>query len=150
MPGTQGIYISWKGIPEVTQQLMRAAERYRSPGHVNRLIRPAANKMKQEISSVTAATFLGKPHSTGNLAKSIKTWTYRDMRAVFAGANVGTKSARYPDGWYFGFHEKGTKTKSGKQHIRPKRMLERAYANRGQAVASEIANALLQDLKYFL
>lgn len=150
MPGTQGIHISWKGIPGVTQKLLKAAERYRSPGQVNRIIRPAANKMRQEITSVTRATFLGKRHSAGNLARSIRTWTYRGKRGVFAGANVGNKSKTHPDGWYFGFHERGTKTKSGEQHIRPKHMLQRAFANKGNAVASEMANALLADLKYYI
>jgi len=140
-----GITISWHGIPEVSAQLLKAANRYRSPGEVNRIIRPAADKMRQEISNVTAATFQG---STGNLAKSIKTFTIRGLRAVFAGANVG--GGRYPDGYYFGFQEKGTKTKAGHQRIKPRNMLARAYANKGQAVASEIANALLADLKYFL
>lgn len=150
MPGTnKGVFISFKGIPELTQKLFKAAEHYRTPGEVNRIIRPAAKRMRQEISSVTAATFMGAKHSTGNLAKSIKTWTVTRRRGVFAGANVGS-SGRYPDGYYFGFHEKGTKSKYGKPHIRPKRMLERAFANKGQSVASEMANALLADLKYYL
>jgi hypothetical protein len=99
---------------------------------------------------VTAATFTGKPKSVGRLARSIKTWTYRDLRGVFAGASLGGGSKRYPDGYYFSFHETGTKNKAGKQHIRPKHMLQRAFANKGHAVASEIANALLADLKHYL
>lgn len=150
MPATQGIHISWHGVPQVTKSLLYAAKTYRNPGHVNKIIRPAARKMQQEIKNVTQSTFMNAPHSTGNLARSIKLWTYRRFRGVLAGAHYGKasgpeKESRYPDGYYFGFHERGTK-----KGIKAKYMMQRAYQAKGQQVASEIANALIADLKYFL
>lgn len=144
------ITVDIKGIPGVSRELWKAANRYQTPSQTRKIIRPAAGIMSSGLKSVVGTSFPAPTRSTGNLRRSIRIMQFaraRNMhvrRFLFVGANLG-KTARYPDGFYFSFQDRGTKT-----GIRAKFMMDRAYNANASAAGSMMVSALLADLKYLL
>lgn len=138
--------------------LLKAAMRYRTKSNTRRISRPAATIVKNALKTTVAGTFAGKPKSTGNLARSIKIFTMPSSYNVFVGAHVGgtgTTKSRYTDGYYFGWHDQGafrTGKRSGKRYrsVRPKYMLDRAFAKSANAASQALTAALYEDLKYLI
>lgn len=148
------ITITVKGVPGVNEELLKLARRYHSKAKTRRLIRPAAQKMRDELRKTTKAQFTGNRswtgrQSTGNLARSIRTFSFRRSRGVHVGPRVGGKGVRgLADGYYFGWHDQGTRKTGFGPAIKRKGMIERTMQRHGDAVGSMIGKALIQDLRY--
>lgn len=142
------IKISIIGLPGVTKELMKAANRYQTPSQTRKVIRPAAQLMQKGLRSTVSSTFAGSSRSTGNLARSIRIFQIARARSLaarrllFVGANLGD-GGRWPDGYYFNFQDQGTR-----KGIRAKYMMDRAVSAHGSTAANLMAASLVADLKY--
>jgi hypothetical protein len=133
------------GVPQANAGLLRAAERYQSKAQTRKILRPAAVRMREALRGVTAGSFGGPgSQSTGNLARSIRTFSFPRSRMVHVGPRVGGVG-RMADGYYFGWQDRGTS-----RGIRAKNMIDRTITAHGDEVAGIMRAALLADLQYLI
>ena len=134
--------ITVHGVPALNKELLAAAERYRRKSETRKILRPAAVELRGYLKAEVGSTFEDSTTSTGNLRKSIKTFSFPRSRAVHVGPRVGGSGA---DGYYFGWQDKGTR-----RGIKAKLMIDKTLDKHGAALSQRISLALWNDLRFFL
>lgn len=143
------IVVSVKGVHKVNEELLRAARRYQSKAQTRKLLRPAGVTARKHLKDMTRASMINAENSTGTLVRSIRTFSFTRSRSVHVGPRVGSGLRGLADGFYFGFHDLGTKHRiSRRQHIRPKNIIKRMLGAFGSAIGKQIEALLIADLKF--
>jgi len=135
----------------LSRALIQLSHRYNNGTQTRKLLRPAAGIINNALRS-TATVGKNRHSKWGPIKSSIRILPpkKRTQRSLAVGPSMGRNAkARYPDGWYYGLVDQGTKRSNrGGKGQRGQHMFSRGISLSKNAALRAAKFSITNDLKY--